>query len=428
MSFGAFIGGLTQGYQVGQNLQDQKQRREIEQFKLKDLQEEAASKQSVKDLDAAALARSRGVTGPEVQNDVPGVKPDGTIEGVVVPSTPPPQAQVGLPAGVPGQGEGRPSAMEAGGATQASGGVQAPPMETVRLPGVTVRPKPEKPADKQADFLKARMEIATEKGDQKLMSIAQKDYANHLVQASAIKDTEYRERTRELAEKVKTGQLTAEDRQQAIELQKSQMTAMGSVLWLWENGFKDQAIQVSRHAGLGGDGWSLKEFRPGKNGMIEVVGHDGEVAMSFTPEQAKSVRSMSGIGVAEEKVVLGDGASLVGKTSGKTYAENKKDITPEKAGALNSNIVRSDNFVETLLGVKRDTMGNLLAGITPEMERTAGEVKIQAARYIRQGMPPEEAADKAVKEHKAKQAKPAAKGAAPAPTSGVDAAANKLGF
>lgn len=435
MSFGAFIGGLTQGYQVGQNLQDQKQRREIEAIKLKQLQDEAKLTEDESGLNAEA-ARRLGASGSP-QDAIPGMAPDGSV---TVQATEAPvasagvQPAVGLPAGVPGRGEMRPSAMEAAGATQQPapqpGAEQAAGGLTAKLPEMVVRPKPD-PAKRTSDFFKARVDVAMEKGDHRLIKRATEDYANHLVKQSQVLDTEYKERTRAAEEALRTGKTQAEVKQLAMDAQRNQITAMGTVLWLYENGFTSKAVEASRHAGLGGEGWELKEFRPGKDGVIEVVGADGKVAMSFTPEQARAVRAQSGIATPKsQNVILAEGAEMR-TPDGKLVAENRKDQRPTPDQTL-----QRQNQLDRNLGADygtTDPMGRLM--ISPEKRSEYESIRSAAHQYVRDGMDAVAALEKAKSEYKAKAggakpasgAKPApAAGAAPAP--GVAAARKELGF
>jgi hypothetical protein len=425
MSFGAFIGGLTQGYQVGQNLQDQKQRREIEAIKLKQLQDEAKLTEDESGLNAEA-ARRLGASGSP-QDAIPGMAPDGSV---TVQATEAPAASagvqpaVGLPAGVPGQGAMRPSAMEAGGATQQPGAEQAAGGLTAKLPEMVVRPKPD-PAKRTSDFFKARVDVAMEKGDHRLIKRATEDYANHLVKQSQVLDTEYKERTRAAEEALRTGKTQAEVKQLAMDAQRNQITAMGTVLWLYENGFTSKAVEASRHAGLGGEGWELKEFRPGKDGVIEVVGADGKVAMTFTPEQARAVRAQSGIAPAKgENVVVPDGGMLVNSSTGAVKVENRKEARQTPDQTLQK-VRIADNFINQQAGVDSQT-GQMLNS-TPEKLARLGAAKVKAGEYIRQGMDEQAAAQRAWKETepKAPGAAPAA-GAAPAPA--VAEARKKLGY
>jgi hypothetical protein len=425
MSFGAFIGGLTQGYQVGQNLQDQKQRREIEAIKLKQLQDEAKLTEDESGLNAEA-AKRLGASGAP-QDAIPGMAPDGSV---TVQATEAPAASagvqpaVGLPAGVPGQGAMRPSAMEAGGATQQPGAEQAAGGLTAKLPEMVVRPKPD-PAKRTSDFFKARVDVAMEKGDHRLIKRATEDYANHLVKQSQVLDTEYKERTRAADEALRTGKTQAEVKQLAMDAQRNQITAMGTVLWLYENGFTDKAIAASRHAGIGGEGWELKEFRPGKDGVIEVVGADGKVAMTFTPEQARTVRAQSGISTPKsQNVILAEGAEMR-TPDGKLVAENRKDARPTPDQTL-----QRQNQLDRNLGADygtTDPMGRLM--ISPEKRSEYESIRSAAHQYVRDGMDAVAALEKAKSEYKAKAGggKPApAAGAAPAPA--VADARKKLGF
>jgi hypothetical protein len=424
MSFGAFIGGLTQGYQVGQNLQDQKQRREIEAIKLKQLQDEAKLTEDEGGLNVEA-AKRLGATGAP-QDEIPGMAPDGSV---TVQATEAPvasagvQPAVGLPAGVPGQGAMRPSAMEAGGATQPQPGAeQAAGGLTAKLPEMVVRPKPD-PAKRTSDFFKARVDVAMEKGDHRLIKRATEDYANHLVKQSQVLDTEYKERTRAAEEALRTGKTQAEVKQLAMDAQRNQITAMGTVLWLYENGFTSKAVEASRHAGLGGEGWELKEFRPGKDGVIEVVGADGKVAMSFTPEQARAVRAQSGIATPKsQNVILAEGAEMR-TPDGKLVAENKKDPRQSPDQTLQRQN-QSTSILGTRYGTK-DGMGNIM--ISPEKREQHDAVLLRAHELIRAGADASPAIAQAEREFKSKApaAAPAA-GAAPAPA--VADARKKLGY
>jgi hypothetical protein len=141
----------------------------------------------------------------------------------------------------------------------------------------------------------------------------------------------------------------------------------------------------------------------------QLVGQDGK-PVRIHKDAAERLTTQ--YGSKAPGIVLAEGAQLRNPSTGALIAENPKDVNsnPDRA---NANIGQANAHVEGLMGVKRDALGNLMAGITPEMEKAAAQVKIKAAQYIRAGMTPEDAAARAVKEAGG-PAPGAAPGAAPA--------------
>lgn len=420
MSFGAFLSGMMGGYQAGQNLQDQVQQRKLRDFRIKELEEEQETKERAKgyDAQAASIVRNVGVgldgdgMGPQYVPQAPA--PDavpastGPVDDSVMRAAPgdtPAQVPVGLPAGNVGPGQPtRPAAIESAGQVAAQG--VTPPTET--MPKTTIMG-----AKKTPDFYAERLRLAKEKGDVKLVERFQEEQVKFLVNDIKRDDAEWARENADLVKRAREAKTLDELAEIQDRAQQRQLRTGGTILYLWSIGAHDAAREASKHSSVFGKDWSLKEIRPGADGKIEVVGSDDKVAMTLTPEQARQFVQQSGAaGKADDNkpMLVPDGGVVFDPRTKQPVFENKRDqnANPERA---NANITQSNAHVEGLMGVKRDSMGNLMAGVTPEMEKAAARVKIRAAQLVRSGMPPEDAAEKAVKEAQGSTAPKAAAGA-----------------
>lgn len=420
----SLVSGFSTGYSIAQDARDRQQRRKLADFEIAKRQREADLQKADDDISKSAASIVKNVgAGLDGDGMGPPVAPqDATsvtvapqpaaapAEGVAPDGPATPQTAVGLPAGQVGPGQMRPSAIEAAGQTQppgaaqASAGVQPAKPEALPKVEVTAQKKTE-----QANIYKTKMRLAEERGLTDLSQKYQKDYVGSLVEQVKADDAQFKLDNKEALNKLASAKTAEELKELQMKAQQRQIQAGGTMLYLWSIGAHDQAREVSKHGALGGEGWSLKEIRPGQNGTLEIVGHDGEVAMTMTPEQARGFVQMSGVAPKpDENVVLADGAKLVNKRTGAPVAENVKD----PKAAPDTKLRRQDQVNSRLLqdyGLKSPT-GEFI--VSPEKKAEYQGVRSLAEQYAADGMDASAAIDKARAEW-AKRAKPANAPAAP---------------
>jgi hypothetical protein len=423
MSFGAFLNGLMGGYQVGQNLQDQAQQRKLRDFKVKELEEEQGIKERIKGYDEQTRDMIRNVG---IGLDGDGMGPQYTAPEAPTPEAPAPastdpvddsvmraapgETPVQVPIGVPGGplapvGPGQrpsPAQVEAAGATQAAAGV-APPQVA---PKVTIMG-----AKKTPDFYAERIRVAKEKGDTKVVERFQEEQVKFLVNEVKRDAAQWEIDNADRNKRFKEAKTVAELRKIQEEEQEHQIRSSGTALYLWSIGAHDAAREASKHGSVFGPDWSLKEIRPGKEGMLEIVGADGKVAAEVTPEQVRQLVARSGAaGSAPEKPMLvPDGGVVYDPRTKQPIYENRKDPkqTPDQT-------LQKQNMVNTRLlqdfGLKSPT-GEFL--VPDEKKAEYQRVRSVAERMVREGMSVDEALDRAKAE--VSKAAPASATGAPAP-------------
>jgi hypothetical protein len=401
MSFGAFLNGMMGGYQVGQNLQDQVQQRKLREFKIKELEEEQATKERAKEYDAqaAGIVRNVGVgldgdgMGPQYVPQAPAPEPvpvnTGPVDDSVMRAAPgdtPAQVPIGVPGGPlapvgPGQ-RPSPAQIEAAGSTQAAAGV-APQV----MPKVTVQG-----AKKTPDFYAERVRLAKEKGDVKLVERFQDEQVKFLVSDVKRDEAEWARENADLVKRNREAKTMDELNEIQDKAQQRQLRTGGTILYLWSLGAHDAAREASKHASIFGPDWSLKEIRPGADGKIEVVGADDKVALTLTPDQARQFVSQSGVaGKPDENVVLADGARLVNKRTGTAVAENTKDPRQTPDQTLQKQNMANARLLQDY-GLKSPT-GEFL--VPEEKKAEYQRVRSIAERMVREGMPVDEAVERA---------------------------------
>lgn len=439
MSFGAFVNGLMGGYQAGQNMQDQVQKRKLREFEVEREEEAARLRKTKRDVDKEAAVAvemaKQGLAGDGMgpSEHLAGPTPEtGPVTAEVTPAAiaqegvAPAQPAVGLPAGQVGPGEMRPSAIEAAGATQAN----PPPaaegtMPTARMPETVIRPKPEKtPVKKTESYHEARMRIAQERGNGELLSQYTKEYATHLSDEATIATKKFEKEQRPMLEAMARIKTEAEWKALPEETRAKMLKAQA-----------DAAEQSARN---GATGWQLIQnpiTRPdgmklighafGMDGPAKDIQRDGDFFIPIAPD-GKPATDYSGKPIrvhkdAVERMVSQYGSKAPGfilregeqyrSADGKTViAENPKDVRPPPDQALQQ-VRISHGIIDQRAGV--DSQTGQMINSSPEKLARLSAAKVKASEYVRAGMNESTAAERAWKETEPGAA-PGKPGAAPA--------------
>jgi hypothetical protein len=438
MSFGAFVNGAMQGASFVQDLQDKYQKGKLRQFEIEKEEEAARLRKESKDIDKQAADSvkyaAQGVAGdgmgppesaagaaPEAGASADIVPPPTATPGIVAQEGVAPAPAVGLPAGQVGPGEMRPSAIEAAGATQPAA---AGTMPTATMPTTVIKPKEVK---KTENFHEARMRIAQERGNSELLGKYTKEYATHLIDQSVVASKKFEAEQRPLLEEM--ARIKTQDEWDALPVErrnkmlKAQQEVADNSARAGATGWQLVQNPLTRNEGMTLLGHAFGEDKPLKDIQREgdffiPIGADGKqlVGQDGKPVRVHkdaAERMVSQYGSKAPGIVLAEGAQLRNPNTGALIAENTKDLKPNHEQST-SLAREAGNYVDRALGVQRDQMGNLIAGVTPEQVKASAEVQMRAAALIRAGKTPDVAAQMALEEYKKKPGAPAAPGAAPA--------------